>query len=83
MTTVNSITQHAVDRYMERSGTKSPTRAMRKLFELAEQAIPIGHSRFYASGWIVVMKRGVLKTCYKPRTLSQTNSIFAAHAKAR
>lgn len=75
---VGAITQHALERFMERSGSKKMPRAIGQLFCLAESAVSIGNNRFYARGWIVVVLEGEVKTAYRPRTREQQEAIFRA-----
>jgi hypothetical protein len=75
---VSAVTQHAIDRYMERTGAKKAQRATTTLFCLAESAIPIGKNRYYARGWIVVVKDGVVKTAYRPKTREQMDAVYCA-----
>jgi hypothetical protein len=75
---VSAVTQHAIDRYLERTGGKKAHRATNTLFCLAESAIPIGNNRYYARGWIVVLKDGVVKTAYRPKTREQMDAVYRA-----
>lgn len=63
---VKSVTQHALDRYMERSGVKGVQRALNKIMGHVEFAIPMGGHRFYSNGWVIVIKKRVVRTMYKP-----------------
>ena len=78
---ITSMTQHAVDRFMERSGSKKPIRAIYKLFSLSEAAVPMGRNRYYTRGWIIVVVNGVVKTAYRPRTREEMDAIFRAAEK--
>ncbi len=75
---ITKVTQHAVDRYMQRSGCKSLTASVNKLLERANKVIPIGKNRVYQGGWIVAIRRGAVVTCYKPRTPEQLGAVFRA-----
>lgn len=75
---ITTITQHALDRYFERSGCVKPVKAMNKLFSHSEHATPIGNHRYYNRGWIFVIVKGVIKTCYKPRTREQQQAVYNA-----
>ncbi len=72
------LTQHAIDRYMERSGTKKPMRSILKLFSLADSARPLGRGKFYARGWVLVMKGGRVKTVYRPTSRIDHQKIYEA-----
>ena len=76
-----TLTQHTVDRYMQYSGSKRAVRTITRLFNAADQGLPIGNNRFYHRGWIVVIKDGIVKTAYRPRTREQMDAIFAATHK--
>ncbi len=82
-----AVQQHAVDRYMERTGSKGQMRCCEKLWIKAQFAvhIPIGNNRFYdtRNGWIVVIFKGIVKTIYRPKTLEQFASIHKAMVKAK
>lgn len=73
-----SVSQHAVDRYLQRSNGKRELHAVGKLFAVADASIPIGKNRRYAKGWIVVVKNGVVKTAYRPRTREQMRAVHDA-----
>lgn len=75
---VTKVTQHAVDRYTERSGCKSLEKSVNKLLERANSGIPIGRNRIYHGGWIVAIRKGVVKTVYRLRTPEQLESVFKA-----
>lgn len=75
---VSAVTQHAIDRYMERTGAKKALRSTNTLFSLAESAVPLGKNRYYARGWIVVMVNGVVKTAYRPKTREQMEIVYNA-----
>jgi len=75
---VSAVTQHAIDRYLERAGGKKVQRATNTLFSLADSAIPIGNNRYYARGWIVVVKDGTVKTAYRPKTREQMDAVYRA-----
>lgn len=60
------LEQHAVDRFRERSGIKTEARAMAKLLEYADQAVRVGPDRFFARGWILIIRDGFVKTVYRP-----------------
>lgn len=70
---IKAVTQHAVDRFQERSGSKKPK--IERLFRLAEQSVPIGAGRRYSSGWIFVVKKNVVRTVYKPRKRHEFEAI--------
>ena len=64
---IKAVTQHAVDRFMERTGNKKPLRAMQKVFRIAQSSIPIGRSLHFSQGWLMfINKYGVVKTIYRP-----------------
>lgn len=76
-----AITQHAIDRYMERSGSKAVMRTIRKLFDVVERGVPVNGGRFYHKGWIVVVRAGEIKTVYRPRTKAQMSAVYDAHKR--
>ena len=80
---VDSVTQHAIDRYMERLGSKKTLRAIDKIFTMTTCALPIGQNRYYTNGWIIVVVRGVVKTIYRPRTMEQMNAVNMACERAK
>lgn len=73
-----TITQHALDRFMERSGSNRVMRSLNKLSAVVDSAIPIGKNKLYWGGWIIVMVKGEVKTAYHPRTRKQMNQVHAA-----
>ncbi len=62
-----TVTQHAIKRYMERSGTTRPMRSALRLHYLMEHAVKLDADRYYAMGWIMVVVKGILRTVYRPR----------------
>lgn len=78
-----AVTQHAVDRYLERSQGSKEQRAIAKLFAIADKAIPLGRGQFYADGWIIAVKSGEIRTVFRPRTPAQLAAVHRACAKAR
>jgi cytochrome oxidase Cu insertion factor (SCO1/SenC/PrrC family) len=79
---IKAVTQHAVDRFMERTGNKKPLRAMQKVFRLAQSSIPIGpigKSLYFSQGWIMLInKRGIVNTIYRPRSKWEHKAIAEA-----
>lgn len=73
-----AVTQHALDRYMERSGCTNVNKAIKNLTDVGERGIPIGRQQFYAKGWIVVVRRFMVVTAFKPKTFSQQNRVNRA-----
>lgn len=64
---IKAVTQHAVDRFMERTGNKKPLRAMQKVFRLGQSSIPIGRSLYFSQGWVLcITSLGIVKTIYRP-----------------
>jgi hypothetical protein len=62
------FTQHAIDRYRQRTGSAAPqSKIERKLEDRIQASIPIGSGLLYGSGWVFVMKGDVLITVYKPK----------------
>ena len=80
---IDAVTQHAIDRYMERLGSKKVYRAIDKIFTMSTCALPIGHNRYYTNGWIIVVVGGMVKTIYRPRTIEQMNAVNRACARAK
>jgi len=80
---VDSVTQHAIDRYLERAGSKKVHRAIGKIFTMSSRALNIGDNRYYSNGWILVVVDGLVKTVYRPTTREQMNSINKACERAR
>lgn len=76
---IRAVTQHAVDRFMERTGMKKPVKATEKVFRLAQSSIPIGKSLYYSQGWLMfVNKKGEVKTIYRPSQKWQHQAIYEA-----
>lgn len=64
---IKAVTQHAVNRFMERSTIRSSHSATQKVFRLAQSSIPIGKSLYFSKGWLMVInKKKVVKTIYRP-----------------
>jgi hypothetical protein len=65
-----SVTAHALDRFMERSGASDREKATLTIMRLAETAIiyDTAQNKFHSGGWILVIDGGVVKTIYRVRT---------------
>jgi len=68
MPKVNAITQHALDRYCERTGAKNIAKALSKIDCATQFLLRIDKNRYYSktTGFVLVIRKGVLKTIYKP-----------------
>jgi hypothetical protein len=76
---VRSVTQHAVDRFMERTGNKKQVRAVQKVFRLAQSSIPIGRSLYFSQGWLMFINEyGDVKTIYRPANKWEHKAIATA-----
>lgn len=75
---VKAVTQHAVDRFMERTGSNKPVKALQKVFRLAESSIQVGKSLYYSQGWLMFIKCGEVKTIYRPKWKWQHQAIYEA-----
>jgi hypothetical protein len=76
---VRAVTQHAVDRFMERSTIKKGYAATQKVFKLAQSSMPIGKSLHFSRGWLMfINKYGVVKTIYRPRSRWEHKAIAEA-----
>jgi len=71
------LTQHALDRYMQRSGCRRVVKSLNRIERLAAKAIPIGKTQFYAEGWILRMVGGEIVTVHRPNR-SQMRKIYKA-----
>jgi hypothetical protein len=80
---VDAVTKHAIDRYMERLGSKKVHRAIGKIFTMSSRALNIGDNRYYSNGWIIVVVDGLVRTVYRPRTHEQMYAINKATERAR
>ncbi len=72
---IKAVTQHAIDRYLERTKGKSEKRAINKLFGDFNGAASIGGNEYYANGFIVVIIKGEIRTVYRPRKPRQLAAI--------
>lgn len=65
-----SVTAHALDRFMERSGASDREKATLTIMKLAENSIAYdtAQNKFHSSGWILVIDGGVVKTIYRVTT---------------
>jgi len=70
------LTQHALERYMERSGSKHVHRALGRISSLVAQAVPIDKKRVYARGWIMRVDGGDVVTMYRPTNPRDMAKIF-------
>lgn len=71
-----TVTQHTLERYMQRSGTKKVNRSLERLFVLSQQAIHLEGNKYYWGGWIIVILDGEVKTVYKPRFKRDLDLIY-------
>ncbi|SRR5260221_4366307 len=80
-----AIQQHAIDRYMERTGSTGEMRCCEKIWIKAQFSIPMSRNRFYdpRGGFIIVIVNRIVKTIYRPRTTEQFDAIYKAMAKAK
>lgn len=60
------LTQHALDRFMERAKSDRVLKSLNKIERLAARAIKIGPCRYYAGGWILIHDRGAIQTMFRP-----------------
>jgi len=73
-----AVTQHALERYMQRSGATRVVKSLNKIERLASRAVRIGKTRFYADGWILKVVRGEIVTMFKPKYASDLRQIYKA-----
>ncbi len=73
-----SLTQHALDRYMERSGSTKILKSLFKIESLVANAVQIGKNQFYAGGWIMKVVHGEVVTMYRPKYPSQLRKVYKA-----
>jgi hypothetical protein len=78
MQTINRVTQHAIERYMERTGSKKMNRVVKKLLSASEAALAIGKNQYYHRGIIYVVVDGTVITTYKPKGKEQTDAVYNA-----
>lgn len=80
-----TITSHAIQRYMERSGQTCPDRAAKTIQKMFRRSIPIegGNGRWYGSGWIFAVKNGRMITVMRPRKERVMKSIKEAHEREK
>lgn len=70
------FTQHALDRFQERSCIRDVGRAMKRLEALIIESVPLNRTKHksikyrYKDGWILMFQRGVLQTVYTEGTKS-------------
>lgn len=72
------LTQHAIERYMQRTGSKKIERVIRKLFNILDRSIRLDDEHFYFRGWIIVVSKGEIKTVYKPKYPDEFRKIHDA-----
>lgn len=81
---VRAVTQHAVDRFMERFSKMNPVNATQKVFRLAQSSIPIGKSLYFSKGWLMfINKQGLVKTIYRPKMKWEHKAISDAVKSTR
>lgn len=73
-----TLTQHALDRYMERTNCKNVLRGLNNIEHLLASAVRIGKNRVYASGLILKVHNGVVTTVYKPTHQRDFRQIYNA-----
>lgn len=61
------VTQHAVERFMERSGCQSAAQAGETLLKMASRALPWRRDKnqWHCSGWILVIDEGGVQTVFR------------------
>jgi hypothetical protein len=77
MTAEPVISRHAIERFMERTGCKSETRARNRLVNLAANARPIKNGRHYARGFVLVIEGETVVTVYRPTELFSQAEVHA------
>lgn len=65
MASAISVTQHALDRFMERAGITNPQTAFEILLLMVYRAEPIGGHRRWVDDWVIVVKRREVKTVFR------------------
>jgi len=75
---VTAVTQHALERYMKRTGSQNIKQALNKMMHNAEVGTPIGGNRYYSRGVVYVVVDGEIKTAYKPHTKEVQDAIHHA-----
>lgn len=73
-----TVSEHAIDRYMERTGVKSRERARNKILLRWNAARSIGGGEWYARGWIICMRADVITTITKPHKEHSQERIYAS-----
>lgn len=63
----NHVTQHAVERFMVRSGCQDPRQAGETLLRMAARALPwrADRNQWHCSGWILVIDQGGVQTVFR------------------
>lgn len=80
------VSEHAVDRYIERIGTtglRSRRDVVLRILDLLPEAIPVTDTKFYADGIVMTVIGSVVTTVYRPETRSQKLKVRKALARFR
>lgn len=75
---VRAISQHALDRFLERSRIRTPNNALAILFRLAQRCEHLNGDRWHANGWILVISGDELVTVYRPSATNDVRRIRAS-----
>ncbi len=59
------FTQHALDRYMERSKINDINKAMLKLYRLGQKVQSVGKEKYIFGNEVLIIRRGIIKTYFK------------------
>lgn len=75
---VKAVSQHALDRFLERSRIRTPNNALAILFRLAQRCEHLNGDRWHANGWILVISGDELVTVYRPQSPNDVRRIRAS-----
>lgn len=81
------VSEHAIDRYIERvapkSGPLSRPDIVARVLAMLPDAVPMTDTKFYSNGVIVTVVGSVVTTVYRPTTRSQKSKVRKALSRFR